>query len=172
MYSIDDKDEVFELTGVPQSSVGAPLPFVMSDEHRLLLSYAVENVPTGWDGTWVRVVTPASDRTIAFVEFKRYCSYQFGPPNDEAFEGHPLASRGLRPYSAFEILGSSWLRQLERANRVHEHHNPESYARLKHYVFAFHDSTFECIAEGFEITLREGSLDSLLPAQLDRVLRS
>ena len=164
MYSVDDKDDVVELREVPQSSKGAPLPFAVSDEHKVLLAYIVENVPDGWDGTWVRVVTPDSaDETIACVQFNHYCSYQFGRPNDEAFSGHPLASRGLHPYAAFEIKSSSWIRQLERMNSVHDYHKPERYERLKHYVFAFHDSTFECVAEGFAIALHQGSLKSLLP---------
>ena len=48
----------------------------------------------------------------------------FGPPNDEAFDGHPLARRGLRPYGAFEVTHSSWIRQLEQMNSVHPHHSP------------------------------------------------
>lgn len=31
MYQVDDKDRVGELHDVPQSSVGAPHPFVLSD---------------------------------------------------------------------------------------------------------------------------------------------
>ncbi len=34
-------------------------------------------------------------------------------------------------------------------NAVHPCHRPEHFAGFKHYIFAFHDSTFECIAEGF-----------------------
>src|SRR5215510_14639364 len=170
MYSVDDRDEVEELTDVPQSSMGAPLPFVVSDEHRLLLFYIVENVPEGWDGTSIKLMThDASDETISCVEFNRYYSYQFGYPNDEAFHGHPLSSRGLHPYAAFEIKNSSWIRQLERMNSVHPYHKPERYARLKHFVFAFHDSTLECTAENFSITLHHGSLRSLLPEMEHRL---
>jgi hypothetical protein len=41
MYTVDDKDVVLRLKETPQPDVGALLPFVMSDEHTLLLSYIV-----------------------------------------------------------------------------------------------------------------------------------
>lgn len=164
MYSIDNQDSVTELKDVPPPSVGAPLPFVVSDEYKLLLAYIVQNAPPDWDGTSVRVVTPTTpSEPIVLIEFNRYCSYMFGMPNDEAFNGHPLASRGLHPYSVFRIEHSSWIRQLERLNSIHPYHNPERYSRLKHYIFAFHDSTFECAAEGFTVSNYEGSLRDLMP---------
>jgi hypothetical protein len=86
----------------------------------------------------------------------------FGPPNDEAFAGHPLSVRGLTPYGVFEVKNSSWVRRLERMNSVHPRHKPERFARLKHFIFTFHDTTFECIAEGFECTRHEGSVSRIL----------
>ena len=163
MYSIDRHDKVVELDDVPQSSVGAPLPFVMSDEHTLLLAYLIQDTPADWDGRTIRILTPTSSgEPIALVQFRGYDAYMFGPPNDEAFHGHPLFKRGLHPYGAFEIRRSSWIRQLERMNSVHPYHKPERYSRLKHYVFAFHDSTFECVAEAFEVTIHNGSMKEIM----------
>jgi hypothetical protein len=170
MYHVDGRDKVIELQGVPQSSVGAPLPIVLSDEHRILLAYIVEDTPSDWDGSYVRVVEPnTSGESLALVEFTLHRSFMFGSPNDEAFTGHPLASRGLHPYGAFQIEDSSWIRQLERMNAVHPYHNPERFGRLKHFVFAFHDSTFECVAEGFAVSEHEGSLESLLSIMQSRI---
>jgi len=162
MYSVDGRERVLEIDSVPQSSVGAPMPLILSNEYTVLLAYIVQATPSDWDGTSVRVIDPrTSGEPLALVEFASYCSFMFGPPNDEAFKGHPLASRGLHPYAAFLIENSSWIRQLERMNSVHPYHRPEHFERLKHYVFAFHDSTFECVAEGFTISEHEGSLESL-----------
>jgi hypothetical protein len=86
----------------------------------------------------------------------------FGPPNDEAFSGHPLAARGLKPYSVFEIEKSSWLRALVRMNSVHPYHKVERFADLRHWVFSFHDTTFECIASSFDIVLARGTPWSVL----------
>lgn len=170
MYSVDERDKVIELENVPQSSAGAPLPFVMSDEHMLLLAYIIQGKPYKFDG---RVLSDADLAMfvdhIALIEFGRYRSYMFGSPNDEAFNGHPLASRGLHPYGAFQIEDSSWIRQLERMNSVHRYHKPEWFERLKHFVFAFHDSTFECVADGFKVSEHEGTLESVLPIMQSRL---
>ena len=170
MYPVDGQDRVIKLEGVPQSSVGAPLPIVLSDEHKILLAYIVQDSPSDWDGTSVRVVDPSTlGEPLALIEFTSYRSFMFGAPNDEAFHGHPLAARGLRPYAAFQIENSSWIRQLEKMNSVHPDHNPKRFERLKHFVFAFHDSTFECVAENFTITEHEGSLESILPIMQSRL---
>jgi len=170
MYPVDERDKVAELENMPRSSVGAPLPIVLSDEHKILLAYVVQDTPSDWDGSHVRVVDPSTlGEPLALVEFSSYSSFMFGAPNDEAFAGHPLASRGLHPYGAFQIENSSWIRQLERMNSVHPYHKPERFERLKHFVFAFHDSTFECVAEGFTVSEHEGSLESLLPVMQSRL---
>jgi hypothetical protein len=170
MYSVDDRDEVEELRDFPQSSVGAPLPAVVADERRLFLAYLVEAVDTAWDGRTVRVVTPdAIDAIVATVEFAHPRAHLFGPPNDEAFDGHPLAARGVHPYGAFEVRYSSWVRHLERMNAVHPAHTPARFARLRHYIFAFHDSTFECVAEGIAIEVRGGSMAAAVREMVGRL---
>jgi hypothetical protein len=170
MYEVDDQDQVIELEDVPQSSVGAPNPVVLASEHDVQLTYYLENAPEGWDGTTVKIVgTDTEGEPVAIVKFQRCSAHMFGPPNDEAFSGHPLVERGLHPYGAFEIGNSSWIRQLERMNAVHPYHDKHRFmAEKKHFVFAFHDSTFECIAEGFEVAVFTGSVKSMVP----RMLRS
>ncbi|MBN8459645.1 MAG: hypothetical protein J0M04_17585 [Verrucomicrobia bacterium] len=158
MYSVDARDTVVELKDTPQSSVGAPCPIVLATEHELYLAYYLQNTPPGWDGTTVTVVDESSGgEPVAVVKFKHLYSHMFGPPNDEAFSGHPLASRGLEPYSVYEIQHSSWIRILERMNSVHPYHRPDSFSRYHHFIFSFHDTTFECVAEGFSITFITGS---------------
>ena len=49
---------------------------------------------------------------IAIVEFEDTYAHCFGPPNDEAFSGHPLAEYGLKPYSVSRIEGSEWKKEL------------------------------------------------------------
>ena len=160
MYRVDERDTVSPLPDTPQSSVGAPLPAILADEHRLLLAYRVEEPDPDWDGTYATVVDPGHrDMSIAIVDFVRPVLHMFGLPNDEAFAGHPLADRGLRPYAAVEVIGSSWIRAAERMNAVHPSHDRARFlAGLRHFIFTFHDSTFECIAEGLSISLIRGSM--------------
>jgi hypothetical protein len=170
MYSVDKQDKVIELEQVPQSSVGAPLPIVLSDEFKILLLYIVQDTPADWDGSSVRIIDPGTPvESLALIEFTGYSSYMFGALNDEVFHAHPLAARGLHPYGAFQIENSSWIRQLAKMNSVHPDHDPERYKRRRHYVFSFHDSTFECVANGFTVSTHEGSLESMLPIMRERL---
>jgi hypothetical protein len=164
MYEVDNRDEVQELAGVPQSSIGAPIPFMISDEHRVVLGYYLEDTYPQGDGQTVRVVGPTSAfERLAIVRFAPCYAHMFGPPNDEAFSGHPLASRGLRPYGAYEVLHSSWIRRLERMNSIHNHHRPEAFWKLRHLIFAFNDTTFECVCEAFDVRVGHGSVAAAVP---------
>jgi hypothetical protein len=170
MYSVDSKDIVVELSDISQSSVGAPCPMILAGEHHLHLAYYLQETPPNWDGKDARLVDETTTgEPVALVEFTRVCAHMFGPPNDEAFRGHPLASRGLRPYAVHEIRDSSWIRSLERMNAVHPHHQPERFARYRHFIFAFHDRTFECVAEPFHVTVHTVNTGSVA-AVLEKVL--
>jgi hypothetical protein len=163
MYSIDDKDAIIVLKDTPQSSVGAPCPMILATEHSLFLAYYLQNTPPDWDGTTVTLIDEQTvGEPVALVKFTQVRAHMFGPPNDEAFGGHPLAPRGLRPYSVNEVRDSSWIRRLERMNAVHPYHKPEHFSHLRHFVFAFHDTTFECIAGGFAISLQKGSVAAVI----------
>src|SRR2546422_5214641 len=108
MFSIGKTDMVVELDTMPKPDVGAPQPFVESDERTILLAYIVGQPDPNWDGTYVSLLGPDTPgQIIAVVRFRRYASFMFGAPNDEAFSGHPLASHGLHPYSVFEVKHSS-----------------------------------------------------------------
>lgn len=163
MYDVDDKDRVVQLATAPQCATGAPLPLVLADEHRLLLAYMASEPDPDWDGTTVESVTPESPgKAVALVAFRGAYSHMFGPPNDEAFSGHPLANRGLERYAVAEVEQSSWIRRLEAMNAVHPHHSPALFAAYRHFVFTFHDTTFECVARDFTVSLLRGSMRDAL----------
>ena len=80
----------------------------------------------------------------------------------------PLADRGLRPYGVFEIRESSWVRKLERMNAAHPYHDKHRFmSDKKHFVFSFHDTTFECVAETFTVQVSTGSVKGALLRVLD-----
>src|SRR5262245_6658712 len=168
MYSVDEKDRVVPIKDIPQSSIGAPIPVVLSDEFVTVVAFYLEDMSDNWDGTSVRVVGKETEgEPLALVRFSICYASMFGPPNDEAFDGHPLAGRGLEPYGAFVVENSSWIRGLERMNSVHSYHKPERFWALKHYVLSFHDSTFECVADGYTVELHQSSLKKILPRMIE-----
>ncbi len=164
MYDVDDQDRVVELNALPQLSIGAPRPVVLSEEQTTAIAFYLQETPDDWDGTSVRVVGPDSgDEPLAIVRFSGCYATMFGPPNDEAFDGHPLAARGLEPYSMFRVESSSWIRQLTRMNAVHPSHRDSDFEGYQHLIFAFHDSTFEAVCRDFEVTRERGSVAGILP---------
>lgn len=170
MYTVTASDKPREIQTAPQSSVGAPCPIFVAGEHQLVLAYYVE--PGRLAQQWVTApiapeIAGDSDDLCAVVQFSRPYAHMFGPPNDEAFSGHPLATRGLSPYAVFEIEGSSWLKDLVRMNSVHPYHCLEYFAPYKHFIFSFHDTTLECIAESFSVSLARGSTWPVLRAALN-----
>ena len=151
--------ESIQAIDLPQSSGGAPLPHVFADDHRLLIGYIVHVRDPNWDGSTARIVGPDSDGEVcALVSVEDYWAFQFGPPNDEAIEGHRLCQLGLVPYSSFEVLNSKWIAELEIANRVHKCHRPEHFSRYRHIILTFHDSTLEFIASRFAVQTVRGSI--------------
>jgi hypothetical protein len=163
MYVVTRNDRVRELAELPQSSIGAPCPMILVGEHSLRIAYYLEEKEEGSDGTAVRLLSPGhGNEPCAVVDFVLPYAHMFGPPNDEAFAGHPLAERGLKPYGAFEVEKSSWLATLERMNSVHPYHRPDRFEKYRHFILSFHDTTFECIAEDFTLSICLGSVDAAL----------
>lgn len=165
MYEVDHLDEVTELENVPKPSIGAPNTVLVASQHDVLIAYYTENSPEEFDGTSIRGVSlDKANQPVIIVHFENCYTHLFGLPNDEAFSGHPLYSRGLRPYRIYEIKNSSWLRNLEKINSVHPNHNKDWFmSEMQHYIFSFHDNTFECIAERFNIERLTGSLKTIIP---------
>jgi len=139
MYEVDDLDAVIEITEAPVPCGGAPLPIVLANDHGVVLSYWLPEVPPPYKSRGVE--------SCAIVSFVRPAVHLLGQPNDEAIEGHPLWGRGLHIYGVFRVLNSSLIRSLEKMNSVHPRHNPDQYTSLSHYVFTFHDTCFECVAQ-------------------------
>jgi hypothetical protein len=146
MYLVDDRDQVVQLSEVPEFDPGASAAFVLANDFKLFLAY--------------RAPGDTDDRVI--LEFERARAHYFGSPNDEALTGHPLASRGLTPYRSFEILNSSWIRILEVRNRVHHQHDPTRFPALRHFILTFHDKTFECVADDVSIVSRNAGSSEFL----------
>ena len=137
MYRVDGNDTVVELDAFPPICPGAPDPVVLAGDSNVVLSYRSE---------------PAATK-IAFIKFSGCRLHLFGAPNDETLTSHPLHSRGLGYYGAYEVRHSSLILEMAARNRVHSRLNPQIYALLKHFVFTFHDNVFECVAVGGQTQL-------------------
>ncbi len=152
-------------------NTGAPLPHLIRNDHRTFLAFLVRVPDPGWDGSYVTIKSPADTTAepLALVEFQGCISAKLGAPNDEVFDGHPLQGRGLEAYTAQIVLNSPWLAELERINSVHQGYRPQSWKSLSHYVFWFHDSTFECVAQSYSVEVFQESFSALLGSVCARI---
>lgn len=135
-----------------QWDLGAPYPHLLQSDGRAFLAYLMpEDVPD-WQFTYLTVV----------VEFSSCLAAKLGSPNDEVFEGHPLHGKGMDGYRAQEVHNSEWLKEIEKINSVHSQYSSQSHSHVRHFVFWFHDSSVECLAESFTADVyREGLADVL-----------
>ena len=139
---------VVELKDISIES-GAPVPKVLSSDSELyIIFYSAEDK----DGMTEDIVQRDSvdDKGVTIVQFNRVLSYKFGSPNDETFTGHPLYKKGLKIYVAQYLSESPWIDELVKIDSIHPYHNPSKFKDYKHYIFSFHDKTFECIAQGYK----------------------
>lgn len=153
-------------------SVGAPLPHIIRSDDKTFLTFYIDIPDPNWDGTCVTVKDPGdgSIESLALVEFYQCVSAKLGAPNDEVFSGHPLYGKGLEGYTAQVVQNSRWIAELEAINQVHDYYKPDFWRTLKHYVFWFHDSTFECIAKSYNVEIFHESMSDLLARVCKRLL--
>jgi hypothetical protein len=149
--------------------VGAPMPHLLVNDYRALLCFLLNEPDPNWDGSYVNVVSVSETNSLALVEFKGCLAAKLGVPNDEVFHGHPLEGKGMEPYRAQLVMNSCWIRELETINSVHQSYNPKHWNDLNHYVFWFHDSTFECVAKSFAVDTYRESMTALLIRMVERL---
>lgn len=109
----------------------------------------------------------------AVMEFEGCRCTLFGGPDDEALPEHPLYQKGLADfgYGIFEVLNSSWAKEVisqsrrsaeriwgDRFEKAYEKHDWST----RHFIVRFHDSTFECLADGFALTVHKEPFTELL----------
>lgn len=151
---------------------GAPMPHLMVSDNSALLAFLLQVPDPAWDGSYVTIKSPGDEQPepLALVEFEYCVSAKLGAPNDEVFEGHPLNRKGLDAYTAQRVVNSRWLKELEAINSVHSMYRPESWRDLTHFIFWFHDSTFECVARSYTVETHHVSMKELLKRMVERLI--
>jgi hypothetical protein len=147
MFGFGDKIKLVELPS-PKMDVGAPMPMVLEGRWCIYLLFYKVSLP---DSVSVENNT-AENETLVIIKFLRNLIYKFGSPNDEVLHGHPYYPLGLTAYSFFEVKNSDWIKELMKINSVHSYYNKENWKDDKHFILTFKDETFECIADGYEIS--------------------
>jgi hypothetical protein len=145
---------------VPEAAVSGA--FLIQDEYRTFLTFNAMKQEV--DGAFL-------DAGTAIIELVRCSTTKFGYPNDEALEGHPLYRKGLRSYSLFEVVNSNWIAEQERQNRVNFPDRTDMRWK-RHFIFTFHDSTFECLAADIRLEVSSEPFDQILQRLSKRFLEA
>lgn len=159
------RDEYAERIEFPVKwDTGAPLPHLLMNDYKAYLTFYVDVPDPNWDGTHINVVDPSSNSIVSLVlvEFKHCLIAKLGSPNDEVLHGHPLEGKGLEGYTPLVVKNSKWISEIMTINKVHSQYREEGWKSYNHYLFGFHDTTFECIAESFSVELFNKSMGELL----------
>ncbi len=154
-----------------QWDIGAPLPHLIRNDYKTFLLFLLRDVDPNWDGATVTIKSPSDNNAegIGIVEFKRCIATMMGSPNDEVLHGHPLHGCGLDSYTAQRVINSTWIESLRLINSVHHCYRPEYWQSLNHYVLWFHDSSFECVAESFELQTVDSNISDVLATLCSRL---
>ena len=142
----------------PEAGVSGPFLFQSDDETYLTFN----------------AVKMAGDRRetagTAVIEIQGCSITKFGYPNDEALPGHPLYKLGLGAYGVFEVKQSLWIKEMTQQNRVSCPKTTKS--RQRPFIFTFHDSTFECVADDIRATLKTEPYKEIFKEITEQVLRN
>ncbi|QAY75615.1 hypothetical protein [Sphingosinicella sp. BN140058] len=133
--------------------VGAPLPTLIQSDNDAHLLFLLSD----------------DESAVGLVRFDGCSATLFGNPGDETFPGHPLHGSGFEPYRAMRVINSPWIDQLRRIDSVHPRHNEASFAELNHFIFPFHDTTFECVARSYAASRVPGRLSDAVKAVVDQL---
>jgi hypothetical protein len=149
---------------------GAPLPFLVSGYMSTFVAFYLPS-DFEFDGTNPRSRSADDVDHIGVVQFEGVVAAKIGSPNDEVLRGHPLWGHGLELYEAHLVENSAWLQEIIAINRVHARFTESAWRDDRHYLFAFHDETFECIASEHHVTVERGPMVDVAARLAQRALR-
>ncbi len=158
--------DLIEFRGLFEMDTGAASPTVLSNENELfVIFYGDSRRQSDFPQEWNTVY----DTGVFVLKFTNCLKHTFGMPGDETFRGYRYYAVGMRPYSFYELNVPDWIEELQAIDRAHPRFNPDKWPQYKHYIITFHDSMFECVAQGFEIREENASLYSQVGVLLNEL---
>ncbi len=121
---------------------------IVGDENRLSLCYN-------------KCESVCATDMVAVLRFSEVRASRLGEPDETLQHAHPLAELGLLSHHAHEVLDSDWSKSLcGRAGLD------------KHIIIVFHDSIFEIVCGGFQISeVQTEHVGDALASELDYYLQ-
>jgi hypothetical protein len=150
-------EQTVELDVGCHPTAGSAEPILVQSDLVTLLFFSLPEGEEDWAGE-----TPGQ---VAVARFEGCLLTKFGYPNDEALSGVTL-------YAFSEVLGSEWAASLKRrqeADRDRMNHQKYEIPLKRHFVVSLHDSTFECLADGVSVTVKEGGRHEVASGEMKLV---
>ncbi len=146
----------------PEAAISGAV-LLQSDERAFLTFNAMRDTtrPSPHGGFYTE------DAGTAVIELVGCTITKFGYPNDEAWSGIPL-TKG-HAYGVFEVQNSTWKQELVRLNQFSFPNTKDWGGR--HFMFLFHDSSFECIASELRLELSNEPYEQLFSKVAARALK-
>jgi len=123
---------VLRKLAVPECDSGATMPVVLADDSRMVFGYRLPQ---------------HAKHDFALFRIDLCLIHKFGYPNDEALRGHRYSDAGFDYYNAYEVVGSEWIDEMNRANAVSFPGDLNAFQSSKHFIFSFHDTTLEFVCD-------------------------
>ncbi|MBI3897123.1 MAG: hypothetical protein HY308_02370 [Gammaproteobacteria bacterium] len=115
------------------------------------------------------------DKGIAVVECLGSCQTKHGYPNDDGRDEHPLFNFGLsRVHGISEVENSPWVTEVakqmtETTRRIWGTPETKKQRKLRHFIFKFKESTFECIASDLTVSFHTEPYTEVVKKLLQKV---
>lgn len=121
------------------------------------------------------------DKGTAMVRCTGCCQTRHGYPNDDAREEHPLWHAGLSDAGGVaEVQDSGWVTEVKRQRRSTMRRiwgespdasglRADKQGELRHFIFKFKESTFECLAYGLSVSLYGENYEAVVEQALLQV---
>jgi hypothetical protein len=153
-----EKIVTFDIGCLPEAAVSGPL-FIQTERSAFLLFNAVREVSE----------TRRDEAGTAVVELPGCLVTRLGYPNDEGHHESPFYND--LAYGVYEVINSIWVRQLRDYRKTRfPNPNPDWWGlEGRHFVFTFHDSTFECISGAPKATATTEPRTSVHRKLLERI---
>ncbi len=151
----------FKLGVIPQDDSVGPV-LLQSDQNTFLVFSAQKETEFENNGE------SSCQRKLgtATVKFNNCLATKFGHPNDEAALGMPKYSQ--LEYDVCEVKNSDWIKEHEEINNFS--FPGTSYSEFRHFVFFFHDSTFESISKDVRLDFSDKPIKATVALLSEKIL--
>ncbi|MDE1180746.1 hypothetical protein [Paraburkholderia sp.] len=147
------QDRVVLLTSIPSPEADAAEPFVIASERQIALVYRIASHDFDAFGPF-----DSDDDPFCLVILPSAAFHRLGVPGSDNLEIHPLSAHGIEAFRAHEVLDASLVEEMQSVLPSADPHAPA----LRHFVWTFDKTMFECVATDCTLTGIYGNGDIAL----------